>query len=137
MTAVTNHNSHSNPARRRGGAILLEVVLAVTLFVVMAAVILGAVGRATDAAARMRLRARAGDLAVTLVSELQMGLIEIVDAGPRHYSSERLADWTWQVDVESLDDPLGARRIEATVIHEPTGLNRRLVYVTADGEEGA
>ena len=136
MDSLTIDNSRASA--RRFGTILLEVVLAVTLFVAMAAVILTAVGRATDAAVRMRLRAQAADLAVTLMSELRMGLVECVDAGPAGYSSERLADWTWQVDVEPIADPIRARQVKAIVAHAPTGLTRTLACVMADagGEEG-
>src|SRR6188474_1162503 len=58
----------------RAGSVLLEVVLAIVLFAAAAAVVGMALKASIDGAQRLRLSTHAGNLAVTVISELQMGL---------------------------------------------------------------
>ncbi|MFM1867964.1 MAG: hypothetical protein RL591_1372 [Planctomycetota bacterium] len=66
-------------ARRRRGGILLELLLAIALFVGGAVLVLGAMRSAVDGARRADLRARAMDLAQSRIAELDAGLIAIGD----------------------------------------------------------
>lgn len=107
----------------RRGAILLEVVLALALLVMTSAVILGSMSAAMRSAGRLRLRAQAADLAVTLASELHMGLLAPADTELTPYARPGLAGWSWQVAAEPLEGaPAELRRVLLTVRHD-TGVS--------------
>lgn len=63
---------------RRGG-ILLEVLFAITLFVVAALAILQATGQAARSVDRAATLQRAVDMATTRMAELEVGLISVAD----------------------------------------------------------
>jgi hypothetical protein len=65
--------------------VLLEVVIALALFFGAAVVVLVGLHSSVVAARKLRLEARGADLAVTLLSELQMGQLAVEDAGPDAY----------------------------------------------------
>ncbi len=121
------------------GMVLLEVVLAIALFAVSAAVLLGALNSSIRTVDRVRHDAIAADLLVTTQSMLQMGLIETVDAGPESFESGP-EGWTWQVITESIQadpDAPAMQRVEVVITHEPSGVERRLARLEpAPTEEG-
>ena len=115
---------------RPRGIILMEVVLAMALLVLASGVIVGSMTACTRAAARVKLRAHAADLAVTLASEVQMGLLKPAQASPTAFSEAGFTDWTWEMRIltsDSFDAPL--ERVELTVRHTPTGLTHTLVQM--------
>jgi hypothetical protein len=132
---------------RRGpaeaGTVLLETVLALTLFVAAAAVIAGAVNASLNGVERLRLDAHAADLAVTVLSELQLGLRSTGNAGPQAFDPP-FEDWSWEVLSETLIGETGMTtgltQVEVVVRHEDPPVVRRLGQVvrlpaTALGEE--
>ena len=122
------------PRAQRGAVVLLEVVIAMALFFGAAVVVLVGLHSSVVAAGRLRLEARAADLAVTLLSELQMGQLAVEDAGPDAYEAEALADWTWEVvtsDVEDaweLEDMLPMKRVEVIVACPRKGFTYHLAH---------
>jgi len=82
--------------------VLLEVVLSMAIFFGMAAVLLIGVDSSVRAANRLRLEGQAADLAVTLLSEMQMGLVEPIDAGPETYE-QPLQKWSWEIATSPLE----------------------------------
>jgi len=132
---------------RRRATVLLEVVIALALFFGAAVVVLVGLHSGVVAARKLRLEARAADLAVTLLSELQMGQLAVEDAGPEAYDEEALADWTWQVvtgDVEDtwdLEDIPPMKRVEILIACPRRAFTYRLVHffapetATAGGQE--
>jgi type II secretory pathway pseudopilin PulG len=72
-------------AHKLRGGILLELLLAIALFVGGAVLVLGAMRSAVDGARRADLRARAMDLAQSRIAELDAGLIAVgdLDGGDR------------------------------------------------------
>lgn len=98
------------------GAVLLEVVLALTLLVSAGAVIGMGLQKSIRTAAQINDAAQAADLAVTLVSQLQMGLVEPADQGAIAYA-EPMAEWTWQIAAEPLANVKGLQCITVTVTH--------------------
>ncbi len=78
----------------------------------------------------MDLRARAADMAVTLVSEIEMGLVEAVAYGPEAFADERSEEWTWEVAVEPLENVEEFQRVVVTITHEPTSVVHRLAVLT-------
>ena len=125
-------------AFRRAGAALLEVVLSLALFLMAAGAIAVGLENTLGVAQRLRRQAEAMDLAVTKLSEVQMGLVELRDDGPISFAEEfeddRYAGWTWEIVTEAeenneLREPL--TRVQVIVRHEPTGRVCRLVHLMA------
>jgi len=58
---------------RRSGVVLLEVVLALSIFFCASLALLAATNIALRTARRVQLEAQAADLAISLLSEIQMG----------------------------------------------------------------
>jgi hypothetical protein len=110
------------------GIVLMEVVLALALLVLASGVILGSMNTCTQCALKLKLRSHAADLAVTLASEIQMGVIKPNDTDSGSFAG--LPDWTWQMHVQSLDlsdNPL--ERVEISVRHKPSGVYQGLVQL--------
>ena len=117
---------------------LLEVVLAIVLFAAAAAVVGMGLKAAIDGAQRLRLSTHAGNLAVTVVSELQMGLRSLADAGPEAFGPP-FEGWVWEVEAlpsgqsQAESTPLTRAgtlmRVEVTVRYEPEGFVHRLAQV--------
>jgi hypothetical protein len=125
--------------QRRCAAVLLEVILALVLFFSGATVILGSLSSSINALRRVRLEAQGVDLATTLLSEIQMGLVDVADAGPEDYEDESLAEWGWQIvtspsDNTALDVPL--TRVEIIIFNKTHGYTYRLVHLFPEQGEG-
>ena len=117
-----------HPAGRRA-AVLLEIVLALTIFVGMAMTVLAGLSTSVHSARNLGLQTRAADLAVTLFSQMELGLVAAEDAGPEAYEDEALADWTWQVTVQPMAGELPELELtaaEVTIRHTPSGYTFRL-----------
>jgi hypothetical protein len=131
---TTRLAGRAGPGGLRGdasGAVLLEVILAIGIFVAGAMVVLSGLTSCMQAVQRMRFEAQAGDLAVTKLSEIQMGLVPTVDDGPREFEEEDLAEWTWQVVVqENLTDAMdltNMTRVEVIIRNDTRGYEHHLV----------
>ncbi len=125
------------PAAR--AAVLLEVVLALALFAATSAIVLGSLNACLRAARGIRQEAAAADLAVTLLSEIQMGLVPLRDAGPEAYEKP-LDAWTWQVVTTAYTDrsgEAGLRRVEIIVTYAPRAYVHRLVALVPDEAQAA
>jgi type II secretory pathway pseudopilin PulG len=77
--------------RELHGGILLELLLAIALFVGGAVLVLGAMRSAVDGARRADLRARAMDLAQSRIAELDAGLIAVGDLDGDELAGDDLA----------------------------------------------
>jgi type II secretory pathway pseudopilin PulG len=83
------------------GAILLEVILALVLFAAAAAVISGALNASVASLERVRASTHAQDLAVSILSQVQMGAIPAVPAGPEPFDAP-FSGWTWELQLAPL-----------------------------------
>jgi len=131
------HWRRTRSARLRA-AVLLEVVLALAIFVGMAMAVLGGLSTSVRSARHVGLEARAADLAVTLLSEMELGLVAVEDAGPESYEDEALQDWTWEVVVSPLTSELpdlDVTRVEVIIRNAPFGYTFR-TYRLLTGEAG-
>jgi hypothetical protein len=119
-------------ARRRQGAVLLEVILALVLFVGAAAVVMAGMNASLESVERQRLTAHAANLAVTVISELQMGLRSASLTGPEDFAAPFI-NWTWELQVTSLGAEPGETSslatVEVIIRHKPSGLVHRLAQV--------
>jgi hypothetical protein len=116
---------------------LLEVVLALAVFFGVAVAILGGLSVCMRSATQVREEAQAADLAVTVLSEVQMGMLDAIDAGPTPFE-DPFADWTWQtaaVPVEAAVAGLEMTRIEIVVRNTLDGYQYRLYELTPVEED--
>lgn len=123
--------------RNNSGSVLLEVVLAIVLFVGAATVIGLGLKASIDGAERLRLSTHAGNLAVTVVSELQLGLRLLADTGPEAFGPP-FEGWIWEVaSLPWGENEIGAvenlTRVEVTVRYEPEEFVHRLAQVIEVG----
>jgi hypothetical protein len=108
---------------RSSGAVLLEVILALVLFVAAAAVVGSALRASVDSSERLRLGVHADNLAATVVAELEMGRRSPAVAGPAPFEAP-FTNWTWQIVPPTGDAPGAA--YEVIVRHDSTPVVRRL-----------
>ena len=122
------------------GSVLLEVVLAIVLFAAGAAVIGIGLKASMDGAERLRLSTHAGNLAVTVISELQMGLRSLADTGPEAFGPP-FEGWVWEVaalpwgerQAETIPTSPTSMRVEVIVRYEPEAFVHRLAQVIEVG----
>jgi type II secretory pathway pseudopilin PulG len=110
----------------------LEVLLALALFAGAAAVIGIGLKASIDGAERLRMSTHAGNLAVSVISELQVGIRSLADTGPEAFGPP-FDGWVWEVAAmpwggsETKGESL--TRVEVIVRHEPTAFVYRLAQV--------
>ena len=128
--------------RRRAltGAVLLEVVLALALLLFAIGVVNSGLQASVDAVDRMKANTQAMNLAVSVMSELQMGLIpvETVEAQPFLTPFE---DWTYEIQAESFGESLLGQtrptKVEVIVRHASKPYVRRVTQLMPPGSLGA
>ena len=131
-----NKNPLNGNAQRRAGVVLLEVIFALSLFAAAAAVISSSFSACASSAGRLRLQAVADDLAVTLLSEMQLGLVEPVDDGPYDFE-DPYEDWSWEIVTSSMNDVIDIdgpvmMRVEIVIRHSGGECVRRLTTLVPD-----
>ncbi|HTD88365.1 MAG TPA: hypothetical protein VK850_17460 [Candidatus Binatia bacterium] len=115
------------------GVILLEVVLALVLITSAAAVIGAGLSASIDSVERLKLNAHAADLAVSVMSELQIGSKVLSDDGPETFEAP-FEGWTWQAQTEvstdqKVRDTGRTKRVEVIIRHEDPPVVHRLCQV--------
>jgi len=94
--------------------VLLEVLMALTLFVISAAVIGSAMRSSMQATADMRLTARAADIAQSVLAELLAGSAELVDTPPTAFE-DAPEGWTYEIVTEEITDTPGLKKVTIIV----------------------
>ncbi|MCP5518473.1 MAG: hypothetical protein H7A45_14565 [Verrucomicrobiales bacterium] len=119
-------------ARRRCGAVLLEVVLALALFVFAAAVISSGLHSAAARVERLRNEAHAVDLACSVMAELQLGIREVVNSGEEPLPPP-FEDWTARIETSvytfGWEDVAGLSTVTVLVEHSASDTSFRLVQL--------
>jgi len=120
---------------------LLEVVLALALFVAASTVITSALSASVDQTERLRLNAHASNLAASILSEMGMGLQAVESSGPNAFEAP-FAEWTWEAAVEPAADSTGStgalQRVEVIIRHQnPPIVHRLTQFLPAGGSPGA
>ena len=119
-------------AKRCDGTVLLEVILALVLFAAAAAVIGAGLSASIDRVERLKLNAHAADLAVSVLSELQMGSKLISEDGPESFEAP-FEGWTWEAQAEVTDqkvrDTGRTKKIEVIIRHDDPEVVHRLCQV--------
>ena len=119
--------------RTRDAVVLLEVVLALVLIAGAAAVIGAGLSTSIDRVERLKLNAHAADLAVSVMSELQIGSKVISEDGPETFEAPFEA-WTWEVQTEvstdqKVRDTGRTKKVEVIIRHEDPPVVHRLCQV--------
>ena len=126
------------------GAVLMEVILAVTLFVGAAVVIGTALHASGQALDRLRLNTHAANLATSLLAEMQIGVHPWQAGGPAPFA-EPFQAWTWEIVLSSADDSFTEvsqlQRVEIIVRHTESRMTHRICQLLpvrpAPAEESA
>ena len=107
-------------------------MLALTLFAAAAAIIGVAIRSAISGVERQKLQAHAANLAITVFSEIQMGLRGVESVGPESFESP-FEGWSWQLVLSPTEteagEPSDLTRVEVIVRHDEPVLVRRLTQV--------
>lgn len=119
--------------RTKKGVVLLEVVLALVLLAGAAAVIGAGLSASIDRVERLKLNAHAADLAVSVMSELQIGSKVISEEGPESFETP-FEGWTWEAQTEvttdqKVRDTGRTKKVEVIVRHEDPPVVHRLCQV--------
>ena len=120
------------PSGGNSGAILLEVILALALFVGAAAVLTSGLSSSLDGVERLRLNTHAADFAISVLSELQMGIKSIGVSGPQPFVPPQ-EGWTWEAvaapTAAGTDESSPFLRIEVIIRHDSPPVVYRLNQV--------
>ena len=119
---LRSHGSNSESA-----ALLLEVVLALVIFVAAAAVLGVAFNASIEGVDRQKRQLHASNLAITVLSGVQLGTRPATSGGPAAFNVP-FQDFTWQLVVNPVsNDETGAvRRVEVTIRHKNSPLSYRV-----------
>jgi type II secretory pathway pseudopilin PulG len=116
-------------AKRVRGAVLLEVVLALLLFVAAAAVITGGIHASLTSVERMRLTTHAANLAVSVMSELQLGIRSTSLSGPESFDPP-FENWTWELVAApaelDMEETTPWTQVEVIIRHPDPALTFRV-----------
>ena len=111
------------------GTALLEVLLAVALFVAAAAVMTVALNASLSSLNRQRLAAQASNLAASILAELQLGIRPLATSA-RAQLEAPYADWSLELAVTPAEsgagEPTGAAQVEVILRHQHEPIVQRL-----------
>lgn len=118
------------------GAALLEVIIALALFVATAAVVTSALSSSLDSLDRQRLNTHAANLAASVLAELQLGIRSAGGTGPQMLEAP-YQDWTWEASIAPAETETGEggglSRVEVVIRHKEKPVVRRLAQVLSLG----
>lgn len=117
---------------RQRGTALLEVILALALFVTAAAIVTSGMSASTDNLDRQRRQTHAANLAATVLAELQLGIRPTSEAGEQPFAAP-FEQWTSELVVTPTEtesgEASGLLRVEVIIRHQESALVRRLAQV--------
>lgn len=142
---VSPSNEHLRK-RLQNASVLLEVVLALALFIGAATVISAGISASVDAVHRVRLQTHAANLAISLMSEIKIGARPLVAIGPENLEAP-FQEWLYRIDLsadETASEFNSTRAVEVivwhtqeNVVHRVTQHFRASELTTAGEKEGA
>ncbi len=114
------------------GSILLEVILALALFAITAAIVTSGMNASADSLERQRLNTHAANLAATALAEVQLGIRSPTEAGEQPFPAP-FEQWTAELVVAPTETEIGGAsgllRVEVIIRHQESSLVRRLAQV--------
>lgn len=124
---------HRAVAARRGAA-LLEVIIALALFVATAAIITSALSASLDSLDRQRRTLHAANLANSVMAELQLGIRAPGNTGAQPFEAP-FDQWTWELAITGSETETGESsdlsRAEVIIRHKEFPTVRRLAQLIA------
>jgi Tfp pilus assembly protein PilV len=124
-----SHIAQTAKFQSRSGSVLLEVILALVLFVAAATIITAGMNASVAAVERLRRDSHTLDLALSVMAELQMNARPLESAGPEPFEAP-FDDWMWRVDVSALESASveadALKKVEVTVWHTTENSNQRI-----------
>jgi len=133
MQILAHHSS--TPRRHRAGSVLLEVVIAASLFFIAGIFVMDGLNSAIRGVSTIKLEAEAMDLAVTTFSEVQMGLTPLQSVGPVGVAFSGAEGWTYELIVSGLEDALDMpqlKKLEIVVRNEANDFTHRTTHLVWD-----
>ena len=113
----------------KSGVVLFEVILALVLFSFAAIIIANSFSSALRSVDRMRNDLDASNLAISTLSEIELGIKPIETSPPTEFE-EPFEKWTWQIETtkpnEDLDMGGGLTLVEVIIINEDLGRETRI-----------
>ena len=102
---------------------LLEVLIALTLFVIAAAVVGAALRSTMNATADIGRAAKAANLARSVLAELSAGGLELVDTAPTPFAEDAEDEpieegWTYEIATEDITGTPGLKQVTIIVRHD-------------------
>ena len=124
--------------KRRRGSVLLEVVLALALFVAAATIITSGINASIQAVYRLRLETHAVNLAISLLSELQMRARPVTPAGPEPCAPP-FTNWNFRIELTQPEgtDNEALIPVEVIVSHAEEPVVHRLTQLFRAAEIAA
>ena len=126
--------------RVRAASVLLEVVLALALFIGAATVISAGISASVDAVHRVRLQTHAANLAITIMSELKIGARPLAAVGPENLEAPFDA-WLYRVNLNASDTAVSesdsTRTVEVIVWHTQENVVHRVTQLFRASEFAA
>lgn len=123
------HSLKTSSARSQTGSILLEVVLALALFIGAATVISAGISASVDAVHRVRLQTHASNLAISIMSEIMIGARPLASIGPENLEAP-FDQWLYRVNLnageEAASGTESARAVEVVVWHPQENVTHRV-----------
>ena len=133
----------------RRGAALLEVLIALALFVAAAAVVTGALNSSLESLERQKLGTHADNLTTSVMAEIQLGIRVPGGEGRRPFEAP-FQDWTWEASLLPVENAIsatsatgatgttaGSTRVEVVVRHMTAPVVQRLAQVIRIGRSAA
>ena len=133
----------------RRGAALLEVLIALALFVAAAAVVTGALNSSLESLERQKLGTHAVNLTTSVMAEIQLGIRVPGGEGRRPFEAP-FQDWTWEASLLPVENAIsatsatgatgttaGSTRVEVVVRHMTAPVVQRLAQVIRIGRRAA
>ena len=131
-TPAPSHAFGVRSSRGSRAAVLLEVLLALILFVAAAAVVTLAFNSSVESLQRQKLSSQALNLAASVLAEIQLGIRPAALDSARPLESP-FQDWTWETALtptETVGGGLtGLTRIEVVIRHQKSSTVQRLAQV--------
>lgn len=125
-----------SPASERA-SVLLEVVLALALFIGAATVISAGISASVDAVHRVRLQTHAANLAISIMSEIRIGARPLAAVGPENIEPP-FQDWLYRVNLNAGADIAtetdSTRAVEVIVWHTQENAVHRITQFFRAGE---
>ena len=113
----------------KSGVVLFEVILALVLFSFAAIIIANSFSSSLRSVDRMRNDLDASNLAISTLSEIELGIKPIETSPPTKFE-EPFEKWTWQIETtkpnEDLDMGGDLTLVEVIIINEDLGRETRI-----------